>query len=429
MGELEKEKFSIIKNGTKYLIEKGVSETFGEELMFVITIISLVIICFLADYITKKILINVIKPLVSKTKTQWDDLLFEQNVFKGVAHLVPVIILSFLIPIVFDGYDKWVLYGFRFSKVYLSFAVISILVALFNSLEVFMENHKLFKDKPVESYTQLLRLLTYLIGGIYIISIIIDQSPLGIFSALGAMSVVLMLVFKDTILGFVASIQMAANNMVKINDWVEFPKYGADGTVEEIKLQTVKIRNWDKTITNVPTYAFISDAFKNWRGMEESGGRRIKRSIIIDMRTIKFCDEELINRLKKIKRLQPYLNKKLAEIEAHNNNEDGDKSSFANLRKLTNIGTFRAYVQAYLDANEIISKDLTFLVRQLQPTDKGLPIEIYVFSKEQRWAYYEAIQADIFDHLFAIVSEFELGVYQSPSGLDFSNLLNNTIKS
>ena len=271
----------------------------------------------------------------------------------------------------------------------------------------------------MDSYMQLVRLIVYILGGIYIISILVNKSPFGIFSALGAMSVVLMLVFKDTILGFVGSIQIAANDMVKIGDWVEFPKYGADGNIIEIKLQTVKVQNWDKTITTVPTYSFVSDAFKNWRGMSESGGRRIKRSISIDMNSVKFCNEALQEKLENIDLLKTYFQNKKSEI--YNFNSGKDPIHSANVRKLTNLGSFRAYLERYLENIPEITKDMTFLVRQLAPDERGIPIEIYVFSTEQRWALYERIQADIFDHIIAILPEFELYVFQSPTGKDFNS--------
>jgi miniconductance mechanosensitive channel len=423
MASLNNADGSFIHFGTDFLIAKGVNETIAKEVMFGIVILGLLLVCWLVDFLVKKILNNIIKPIVQKSKTKWDDVLLENRVFKNAAHIPTAIVLEGLVPIVFSGYPAWIDAGIKISVLYFAVAIMGVLVALLHSLEHFLENQSAFKDKPIESYLQLGRLLVYLLGGIYLVSLLFDQSPWKIFSALGAMSVVLILVFRDTILGFVASIQMSANNMVKMGDWVEFPKYGADGNVIEIKLQTVKIRNWDKTITTVPTYAFVSEAFKNWRGMEESGGRRIKRSIIIDMTTIRFCDEELLDRWSNIKLLRPYLESKRKEVAEHNQKEDADLNVLANGRRLTNIGTFRAYIEAYLNNKDVIHKDLTFLVRQLQSTEKGLPIEIYVFSKEQRWAYYEAIQADIFDHLFAIASEFDLSVFQSPTGKDFKNLI------
>ncbi|MEY5041892.1 MAG: hypothetical protein RLZZ414_1445 [Bacteroidota bacterium] len=415
--------FLIILEGTKYLVNKGVNETISLELMFTILIVSLIVTCFILDFLTKLILNKIVKPIIEKTEATWDDILLEKNVFKGVAHIVPIIALKILIPILFFEFPNWVEYGLKFTNIYFAFAIVYIVISISKSVEHFFTTHPIYKDKPIESYMQVIRLIAYLIGIVYIISVIINQSPLGIFSALGAMSVVLMLVFKDTILGFVASIQMAANDMIRLGDWVEFPKYGADGDVIEIKLQTVKIRNFDKTITTVPTYAFVSDAFKNWRGMQESGGRRIKRSIIIDMHSIKFCDEEMLNRFKKIKYIEDYISQKIEELNIHNAHLDADLSTLANKRRLTNIGTFRAYIDAYLKHNDKINQDMSFLVRQLQSDDKGIPLEIYVFVKDLKWANYENIQADIFDHLLAIVNEFDLDVYQSPSGIELTKAI------
>jgi miniconductance mechanosensitive channel len=248
--------------------------------------------------------------------------------------------------------------------------------------------------------------------------------PGAILTGLGAATVVIMLVFKDTILGLVASIQMSSNDMLKIGDWVEFHKYGADGTVTNLNLTTVKVQNWDKTITTIPTYAFISDAFKNWRGMEESGGRRIKRSIYIDMNSIKFCDNEMVERFKKFQLITDYVNDKTKEVESFNNDNNVDKSFNVNGRSLTNIGTFRAYVESYLKDKKYINHDYTFLIRQLDPTDKGVPIQLYIFLSEQDWVPFEGLQSDIFDHLFAVLPEFDLKVYQSPTGGDFTKLIN-----
>lgn len=415
--------FLIILEGTKYLVNKGVNKTISLELMFTILIVSLIVTCFILDFLTKLILNKIVKPIIEKTEATWDDILLEKNVFKGVAHIVPIIALKILIPILFFEFPNWVEYGLKFTNIYFAFAIVYIVISISKSVEHFFTTHPIYKDKPIESCMQVIRLIAYLIGIVYIISVIINQSPLGIFSALGAMSVVLMLVFKDTILGFVASIQMAANDMIRLGDWVEFPKYGADGDVIEIKLQTVKIRNFDKTITTVPTYAFVSDAFKNWRGMQESGGRRIKRSIIIDMHSIKFCDEEMLNRFKKIKYIEDYISQKIEELNIHNAHLDADLSTLANKRRLTNIGTFRAYIDAYLKHNDKINQDMSFLVRQLQSDDKGIPLEIYVFVKDLKWANYENIQADIFDHLLAIVNEFDLDVYQSPSGIELTKAI------
>ncbi len=405
-----------------FLIKVGLEGAFLHLAKMIIISTSLVIFCLLADFIARKLILVLIERIIRKTKNTWDDVLVEKRVFKNVAHIVPAVLMGVLSPILYKGHPEWIVAIEKIADIYITVAFILTIIAFFKALQFYLESRPFLKDKPLGSYMQLITLVVYILGGIYIISILVDKSPLGIFSALGAMSVVLMLVFKDTILGFVGSIQIAANNMVKIGDWIEFPKYGADGDVIEIKLQTVKIQNWDKTITTVPTYSFVSDAFKNWRGMSESGGRRIKRSISIDMNSVLFCDNALQENLEKIELLKPYFSEKKAEIEKYNS----EKSSthLANIRKLTNLGTFRVYLEKYLNSNGHITKDMTFLVRQLAPNEKGIPIEIYVFSSEQRWAYYEAIQADIFDHIIAILPEFELRVFQAPSGNDFQKIIN-----
>ncbi|MEC4678590.1 MAG: mechanosensitive ion channel domain-containing protein, partial [Nitrospirota bacterium] len=256
---------------------------------------------------------------------------------------------------------------------------------------------------------------------ILIISALLDETPFYLLSGLGALTAVFMLIFKDAILGFVAGIQLTANKMVTHGDWIEMPKYGADGDVLEVSLTTVKIQNWDKTITTIPTYALISESFKNWRGMSESGGRRIKRAITIDMSTIQFCSDEMIEKFSKIRPIKVYIETKMKELTEYNTIHDLDDANIVNRRRLSNIGTFRAYVVAYLENHPKIHQDMTFLVRQLAPGEHGLPIEIYVFCNDTAWARYEAIQADIFDHLLAAVPEFGLKVFQNPSGNDFKS--------
>jgi miniconductance mechanosensitive channel len=284
--------------------------------------------------------------------------------------------------------------------------------------------HDISNRIPIKGLVQVVKIVIYFICGIFIISILLNKTPIYLFSSLGALTAVLMFIFKDAILGFVAGIQLSANQMVANGDWISMPKYGADGEIIEIALTTVKVQNWDKTITTIPTYALISESFKNWRGMSESGGRRIKRSINIDMNTIQFCTEEMLDRFSKIQYISDYIERMKMEIEEYNKEKNVDPSSLVNGRRMTNIGTFRAYVQAYLLNHKRINHDMTFLVRQLAPTDKGLPIEIYVFSKDKEWAKYETIQANIFDHILAVIPEFDLQLFQNPSGRDFNNLTN-----
>lgn len=275
---------------------------------------------------------------------------------------------------------------------------------------------------PMGSYAQVIKLLLWLAAIVVVLSTMMGQSPLILLTGMGAMTAVILLVFKDSILGFVASIQIASYDMVRVGDWVEMPKFGADGDVTEISLNTVKIQNWDKTISTVPTYAFMSDSFKNWRGMSESGGRRIKRSITLDMGSVHLLNQEDISGLRKIQYIDEYLDKKSSEVREWNKENGVNLDCPVNGRRLTNLGTFRAYIESYLQNHPQIRKDMTFLVRQLAPGPEGVPIEIYVFSAEQRWAHYEAIIGDIFDHLIAVVPEFGLKVYQRPSGGDLLSL-------
>jgi miniconductance mechanosensitive channel len=276
---------------------------------------------------------------------------------------------------------------------------------------------------------QLVQLIFVMIGILWAISIIFGVQVTRIFAGLGAVAAVLMLVFKDTILGFVAGIQLSANKMLKVGDWIEMPSHNADGTVLEVTLNTVKVQNWDKTITTIPTYALVSSPFMNWRGMEESGGRRIKRSIYLDMQSVRFCNPEMLDKFKKIHHLKEYIEQREAEIENYNHSNNIDETVLVNGRRMTNLGVFRKYVENYLMRHPSINKEMTFLVRHLQPTEKGIPLEIYVFSSEQRWAHYESIQADIFDHLLAVIPEFGLQVFQLPSGSDLRGLTGGIARS
>jgi miniconductance mechanosensitive channel len=307
--------------------------------------------------------------------------------------------------------------------------IIVVVLALDAALEVVVDiyrSRESTRGVPIRGFVQVTKLVLYFLTGILVVSILLNKTPLYLISGLGALTAVLMLIFRDAILGFVAGIQLAANNMVAQGDWIEMPKYGADGEVMEVTLATVKVQNWDKTITTIPTYALISESFKNWRGMAESGGRRIKRALNIDMSTIKFCDEEMLRRFAKIQYISEYIEKKKLELEAFNQSIKADNASLANGRRMTNIGTFRAYVKAYLWNHPQVNRDMTFIVRQLPPTESGLPVEVYVFCKDKVWANYESIQADIFDHILAVVPQFDLRVFQNPAGADFRELLGST---
>ena len=418
-----------ITNFIDYLERLGFTEHWAQIIEITVYIILITLFTLLADYITKKILLNTVAKLIKRTKADWDDLLIKRRVFHRLAHFAPAIAVYHLVDIAFGNLmvvkEESVLVNFIQSATYIYMIIIGIFLidAVINTSHDVYQKLPIAANRPIKGYMQLVKIFIYFISGILILSIILDKNPKNLLTGLGALAAVLLLVFKDTILGFVASIQLSANNMVKPGDWIEMPKYNADGTVEEITLNTVKVRNWDKTVSTIPTYALVSESFYNWKGMEESGGRRIKRSINIDMKSVKFCDKKLIEKLRKIQLLKPYIDERLKEIDEYNKGHDVDTSSIVNGRWITNLGTFRKYIEAYLKQHPKIHNDMTFLVRHLQPSEKGIPIEIYVFSNDLKWANYEAIQADIFDHILAVAPEFELRVFQNPTGDDFQKLL------
>ena len=407
---------------TDWLIGLGVKESSAIYLKLGILLFSLFIFSYVTNLIVKKILIRAIRSVIKKTKTVWDDALVENKVFITLSHIAPAVVIYLTAPYIFEDFPDAIPYILRLVNAYISTVLIIVILKFLNTLKDYFDNTKLFKDNPLDSYFQLVKIAIYIIGGIIILSFLLNKSPLYFFSALGAMTVVLLLIFKDTLMGFVASIQLSANDMIQIGDWVSMPKYGADGDVIEMNLTTIKIQNWDKTITTIPTYAFISESFKNWRGMSESGGRRIKRSLNIKISSIKFCTPEMLERFKKFQLIKDYIEEKSNKIEEYNKENKIDKSYLINGRHLTNIGIFRVYVEAYVKVNPDINLNMTCMVRQLLPTEKGLPIEIYTFSMRQEWVTYESIMSDMFDHLIAAVPEFELEIFQNPTGTDFRKL-------
>jgi len=406
----------------RIFLDEGMSPalaTFLRTLLVALAIGGLVI---LVDFLTKKIILNGIRTLVRKTKTQLDDILIKRRVFHKISHIVPALLIYFTARFIFKDYPTFEEIFERASLIYIVIIVILAVDSFINALHEIYLNLPIGKSRPIKGYIQVVKIIIYFIGVIVIISIIAKESPKTLLAGLGAMVAVLILVFRDTILGFVASIQLSANNMVKPGDWIEMPGHNADGDVLDITLNTVKVRNWDKTITTIPTYALVSESFKNWKGMEESGGRRIKRSIRIDMNSVRFVDPEMAEKLKKIHLLKDYIETRQEEIRKYNEENKIDGSILVNGRRMTNLGTFRVYIEQYLKNHPKVHQGLTMLVRHLQPDETGLPIEIYVFCKELAWADYEKIQADIFDHILAVVPEFGLRVFQNPTGGDFLNL-------
>ena len=377
----------------------------------------------IADFIARRIVIRTLSRMIQHTRWRWDDTLLQRHVLNRLGHFAPAIVIYLLAPLALQGYDSISRFVTQLVLIYMIVLGLLVLDAALNVVVDIYRSQERSRYIPIRSFVQVIKLVAIFIGVVFIVSIILGKTPLYLLSGLGALTAVLMLVFKDAILGFVAGIQLTANRMVARGDWIEMAKYGADGDVLDVTLTTVKVQNWDKTITTIPTYALISDAFKNWHGMSESGGRRIKRAINIDINTIRLCDDDLLARMEKIHLLQKYLNTKRDDIAANSANNPPDEGSPVNERRLTNVGTYRAYVVEYLRNHPDINQDMTFLVRQLAPTSQGLPLEIYVFCKDKVWANYEAIQADIFDHLLAVITEFDLHVYQQPAGADFRVLL------
>lgn len=327
------------------------------------------------------------------------------------------------LPFILIGYNTVIQLARNINMVCLILVGTLVISSFLDLFLTIYGSSKTSHDIPLKATVQVIKIVVYFVCGIFIVSLILNKTPLYLFSGLSALGAVLLLVFRDSILGFVAGIQLIANRMVAKGDWIEMPKYDADGDVIEIALTTVKVQNWDKTIATIPTYALIGESFKNWRGMKESGGRRIKRTINIDVSTIKFCNEEMLKRFSEIQYIANYIQIKKEELSTYNDENEVDSTSLANGRRLTNVGTFRAYTVAYLRNHPMISQEMTFLVRHLAPAGYGLPIEIYVFSKDTIWVNYEGIQADIFDHLLAVVPEFDLKVFQNPSGSDFHRLV------
>ncbi|MCK5067725.1 MAG: mechanosensitive ion channel [Bacteroidales bacterium] len=399
----------------------GMSEglvVFIENASIILITIGLAI---LADFIVRKIIIGSIKKMAKRSKNDWDDVFVRRKVFNRLAHLAPAWIVFASLQYLFDAATLVKFLG-NLAQAYMVIVVLMVIDAFLNALHEIYQKLPISSGRNIKGFVQVVKIIFYFVAVIMIISIFSDKAPSVLLAGLGAMAAVLMLVFKDTILGFVASIQLSANKMVNVGDWISMPKYNADGDVIDISLNTVKVQNWDKTIATIPTYALVSESFNNWKGMEDSGGRRIKRSLNIDMNSVGFLDSDQIEKFRKFHLLKEYINLKEKELAEFNNSLRLDEETVTNGRKMTNLGTFRKYLEEYLHNHPKIHKDMTFLVRHLQPTDKGLPIEIYVFSNDQAWASYEAIQADIFDHILAIMPEFGLRVFQNPSGGDFQKL-------
>ena len=405
-----------------WLLSSGVNADTAKVITDYTALLFVFIIAIIVFLITKKILLHFVRIIVKRSKTNWDDILAEKKVFNRLAYLAPAFVINILAPVILPAYPQTTGLIQLILNIYIVIIALSFFQSFFKAINHIYQSYEIAKSKPIKGYIQIILTILYFIGGITIISLLAGKSPMALFVGLGTISAVLMLVFKDSILGLVGGIQLSANEMVKIDDWISMPKYGADGNVIDITLTTVKVQNWDKTITTIPTYALVTDYFKNWRGMEESGGRRVKRSINIDMQSVKFCTPEMLERYKKFHSVSEYVDKREKEISEYNAKNNIDNSILVNGRRQTNIGIFREYLKSYLSNNPRVNMNMTFLVRHLQPTEYGIPIEVYFFSKKQEWAEYEDLQADVFDHILAVVPHFDLRIFQNPSGEDFKNV-------
>ncbi|MDG5491601.1 mechanosensitive ion channel family protein [Psychroserpens sp. SPM9] len=399
-----------------YFVSIGVSELSAKYFNMICLLLILIIIIFIADRITRRLIINFSSRFSEQTKTNFDDLLVNHRAPRRIAHLVPLVLTIKLFPIVFFDFPHFETYILMLVKVYAIFLTIWIIRSVLKTFESYFKTLPRLRDKPIDSYIQVVMLFIWIIGIASILAILINLSFLKFFTTLGAASAILLLIFKDTILGFVASIQVAINDSVRIGDWITMEKYGADGEVIEINLSTVQVQNFDMTITNIPTFALISDSYKNWRGMQSSGGRRIKRSIILKASSIKYLTEDRIETFKKIQLITNYIETRQKDINSFNQNQNIDKDILINGRNMTNLGVFRKYLQTYIENHSAINKEMFIMVRQLEPTPQGLPLEIYCFSSDKRWENYEYIMSDIFDHALAAVPYFDLEIFELTPG-------------
>lgn len=389
-------------------------------LFYVILTAIVLAICIIVNVISKKIIIKLIARIIHRNKYHWDDILLDRRLFHRMANILPGIIVFIFAP----AYGAAAALIRRGAAVYVLFMMLFVMNSLLDAIHDIYSQFPISKVRPIKGLLQVVKIIFYIIIGIVIIGTLMNQNPLLLLSGIGALAAVFSFVFKDSILGFIAGIQLTSNDMLRIGDWIEIPKYGADGDVIDITLNTVKVQNFDKTIVSLPAYALVSDSFKNWRGMMEFGGRRIKRSIYIDVNSITFCTPAMIEKYKKINYLKDYIISKEKELKSYNQGNSSNQELLINGRYLTNVGTFRAYIQFYLNHHPQLNQNIQ-LVRQLPPGEYGLPLEIYAFSNTTVWAVFESIQSDIFDHILSIAGEFDIRIFQNPSGYDMRQISMN----
>ncbi|MCD7977694.1 MAG: mechanosensitive ion channel family protein [Tannerellaceae bacterium] len=419
-------KIDMIQNlVSKYLIEFGIINDTSSHWDNLVVLLIIIALAFMADFICRNIFLGAFKRLARKTKNEWDDLIVDRKIINKLMNIIPAILIYALLPLAFpqNEYMEILDLLLRLCMIYIIAVSLRFINASLNTIHEIYSLKDKKRNKSLKGFVQILQVAILFVGIIIIIGILINKSPATLFAGLGASAAILMLVFKDTILGFVAGIQLSANDMLRPGDWITMDKYGADGTVIDVTLHAVKVRNFDRTITTIPPYALVTDSFQNWRGMFDSGGRRVKRSVFIDMNSVKFCTPEMLNKFRKISLLTDYIDRKEKELQEYNEENQIDDSIWVNGRRQTNIGIFRAYLERYLQQSTLVHHEGFFcMVRHLQPTEKGIPIELYFFTNRTEWPVYESIQADVFDHILAIIPEFELRVFQNISGNDLRSL-------
>lgn len=388
-------------------------------------IAALLLVVFLAALVTRSLLMRAMERVLRAAPSVWGKALLGQGVISRLAEAVPALVLYYGVGLLSGVSVEAVTVVRALAGAYVVLTIAWSIGNLLNALGVIYveRNPQRAQARPIKGYLQVVKIIVYLVSVILIIAVLFDRDPLLLLSGLGALTAVLMLVFKDTLLSLVASVQLSSNDMLRVGDWIEMPQLNADGSVIDISLHTVKVQNWDRTITTIPTWRLISESYKNWRGMFDSGGRQMKRSLYLDQASVRFLADTERGRLRRFALIRDYLDRKLSEIAEYNSRLVAEGKDPVNSRAVTNVGTFRAYVQAYIEAHPGINKDMLMLVRQLQPQPKGLPLEIYCYTATTAWDEYEAIQADIFDHLYAILPEFGLRVFQEPSGADIRDAL------
>jgi len=403
----------------EYLIATGMTDMLAKSLNMIALLLGISFLAFLVGLIIRKIIVRLFTQLADLTKTNFDNLIVKNKVPRNIAHIIPLIVALKLIPIVFVDFPTFEIIAEKGLRIFGIVLALWIARSLLNTLKDYLKTLPSLKDKPIDSYIQVFMIVAWIFGILSAFAIVTGIAFIKFITTIGAASAVIILVFRDTILGFVASIQVSINDMVRIGDWITFEKYGADGDVIEINLATVKVQNFDKTITTIPTYALIADSFKNWRGMENAAGRRIKRALSIKLDSISYLSKDQINDLKKIESIASYLETRQRDIDAYNKKHHINKEVLLNGKNLTNIGVFRKYMETYIEHHSGIQKEMTIMVRQLAPGPQGIPLEIYAFSSDKRWKNYEYIMADIFDHIIAAAPYFHLQIFELPSNSSF----------